>query len=97
MISNTSVSPSRRNRGVSIDGQRSKRSLDRNGGYVKDDLISNFETDEDKLISSIQQKRQGKAKFVEGVRDRQTKIMQLNEKIRKFDLKKVKEDEYDGL
>lgn len=23
--------------------------------------------------------------------------MQLNEKIRKFDLKKVKEDEYDGL
>jgi hypothetical protein len=34
---------------------------------------------------------------VEGVRDRQTKIMQLNEKIRKFDLKKVKEDEYDGL
>ena len=43
----TSMSPSRRNRGPSKDHQRSKRSLDRNGGYVKDDLISNFETDED--------------------------------------------------
>ncbi len=59
--------------------------------------MSNFETDEDHLITSLQNKRQGKAKFVEQVRDRQSKMMQLNEKIRKFDLKKVKEDEYDGL
>lgn len=59
--------------------------------------MSNFETDEDQLITSLQNKRQGKAKFVEQVRDRQSKMMQLNEKIRRFDLKKVKEDEYDGL
>lgn len=39
------VSPSRKGRGASKEGKRNKRSLERNG--INDQLMSNFETDED--------------------------------------------------
>ena len=42
------VSPSRRGRGGSKEGKRNKRSLERN--EINDQLMSNFETDEDQLI-----------------------------------------------
>jgi hypothetical protein len=39
------VSPPRKGRGASKEGKRNKRSLERNG--INDQLMSNFETDED--------------------------------------------------
>lgn len=42
--------------------------------------------DEDQLITSIKKKREDKAKFIEAIRDRQSHAMNLNEKIRKYDL-----------
>ena len=44
----SNVSPSRRGRGGSKEGKRNKRSLERN--EINDQLMSNFETDEDQLI-----------------------------------------------
>lgn len=57
------------------------------------DLEAEVEADEDRLLKSLQSKRDAKAKFVEQVRDRQERIMQINEQIRRYDLKQVKDTE----
>jgi len=61
------------------------------------DLEAAVETDEDLLIRTLQNKREAKAKFVEQVRDRQERVMQINEQIRRYDLKQVKEAEIDQV
>ena len=61
------------------------------------DLEAEVEADEDRLLKSLQSKRDAKAKFVEQVRDRQERIMQINEQIRRYDLKAVKETEIDTV
>ena len=72
------------------------RSLERSHQDVGD-LEAEVEADEDRLLKSIQSKRDAKAKFVEQVRDRQERIMQINEQIRRYDLKVVKETEIDTV
>jgi hypothetical protein len=81
-------------------GQRSKsrkRSLSKGGRENVDDLEAEVETDEDKLLLSLQKKRHEKARFVEGVRDKQQRLFELNEKIRQYDISTVKDEELDAL
>ena len=62
-----------------------------------DDLEAEFESDEDKLIASLKRKREDKSKFVGQVRERQQKLIDINDKIRKYDLNVVKDEEIDNL
>ncbi|TNV83239.1 hypothetical protein FGO68_gene4856 [Halteria grandinella] len=86
----------RKNKQKAARSRSKKRSLSR-GGEGVDDLEAEFETDEDKLIKSLQKKRQDKARFVETVRDRQQRMLEINQKIRQYDLRSVKEEEFDSL
>lgn len=62
-----------------------------------DDLKVDQTEDEDKLIEHFLKKRDEKAKFAEGIRDKQAKMMELNDQIRKFDINKVRADELEKL
>lgn len=84
----------RRHRKGDQSDRNKSRSKSRGGVH---DVENEFETDEDKLVASLQRKRADKAKFVEGVRERQARMTDLNDQIRKYDLKQVKDEELAGL
>lgn len=53
--------------------------------------------DEDSLINRLQIKRDGKSKFVDGIRERQAKMMELNENLRNYNLQSIRDDGLDEL
>ncbi|CDW82160.1 UNKNOWN [Stylonychia lemnae] len=62
-----------------------------------DDIQSDQILDEDQLIAHMQKKQDEKSRLAEGIRDKQSKLMELNEQIRKYDINQVKTDELDQL
>ena len=42
--------------------------------------------DDDKLLAHFLKKREGKAKLAEFLRDKQSRLLDLNEQIRKYDI-----------
>jgi len=55
------------------------------------------EEDEDKLMERFRQKGKAKAEVAEGERERQRKLMELNEKMRRFDFNNIREDELEEV
>ena len=54
-------------------------------------------TDESELISIFQRKHENKARFAEAIRERQQRMMDINEGIRSHDLRQVREEELDRV
>eukprot|EP00347_Sterkiella_histriomuscorum_P013604 403364082 len=61
------------------------------------DLAHDQTDDEEKLIAHFLKKRDEKAKLAEGLRDKQQRMLELNEQIRKYDINQVRMDELDKL
>ena len=61
------------------------------------DIEADMATDESELISIFQRKHENKARFAESIRERQQKMMDINEGIRRHDLRQVREEELDRV
>lgn len=61
------------------------------------DIEVDQEVDEDKLIELYVKKQEQKAKLSEQLRDRQSRLMHLNDEIRKYDLRVMKTTEMDRV
>jgi hypothetical protein len=53
--------------------------------------------DEEKLLEYYLKKREGKALEAEEIRDKQQKMIDLSEKIRKYDFNNIREEELDNI
>ena len=53
--------------------------------------------DEEKLLAHFLKKREDKAKLAEGIRERQQKMLELNDQIRKHDFNAIRDEELDKL
>ena len=60
-------------------GKRGLRVHKGEGQEMDDEVYENETDDEDKLIAHFVRQREKKAKFAEGIRDRQSRMMELND------------------